>query len=316
MSPHRPALSVVVPAFNRAGLVRACLAALRRQTLPPDRYEVVVVDDASTDETPQVVSRLADGERVRLVRQPENRGRAAARNRGVREARAPLVVFVDSDVLVRPDFLAHHLDAHTRAGRPVLVRGPVAVIPEIPPGAGNGWLPLPPRLLAPSPAYLDTANASLPREELLAAGLFDEGFRAYGWEDVDLGFRLQRRGLPRVFRREAVAYHVQPAPTPQRFAEMARKEEERAASALRLLRKYPGWRTRFLVQQTPLHRLAYFLLAGGGVLNAATAPAVAARLRGLSLTTLEHLVLRAALNRHYLAALDRPARAAMRPDAG
>src|SRR3972149_4212980 len=187
-----PALRVVIPAYNQAATLRRTREALEQQPLDPHLYEVIVVDDGSTDETAALVrGRSADDPRVHLLQHGTNRGRSAARNSGIRTARGEIVVLIDSDILVRPDFLAHHLDAHRRSLHPVLCRGPVVDLPD-------GRLPEKPPALATSPAYLTTANASLPRQELLTAGLFDENFPAYGWEDFDMGFRLQRRGVPPV----------------------------------------------------------------------------------------------------------------------
>jgi GT2 family glycosyltransferase len=156
-----------------------------------------------------------------------------------------------------------------------------------------------------SPAYLDTANASIPRDVLLDVGLFDEGFRVYGWEDFDLGLRLQARGLPRAFSRDAVAFHVQPPVTLDAFDRQLAKEEERARSALYLLRKHPGLQTRILIQDTPVHRVLHLLLGGAGALTPDNAPALARWLRARGLALPAYLVLRGVLNRHYLRALDR-----------
>ncbi len=301
-SPGRPpALSVIIPAHNRGDLVTHTLRSLARQSLASDLYEVIVVDDGSTDGTPEVVTAWEkDGAPIRLLRRTANRGPGPARNDGVRNAGGEIVVFVDSDVVVRPDFLALHLEAHRQAKRAVVCRGPVVPVAEIP-AAGAPLQRLP--LAGYSPSYFDPANASVPRVELLAAGLFDERFGTYGWEDFDLGFRLQQRGLARVFRREAVAYHLQPAPSPQAFDRMLAKEEERARAAVYLYHKHPHWSTRWLIQHTPVHRVVYFLLAAGGLLNRGTAPALAVRFRRKGWITLEHLILRGALNRHYLAQL-------------
>lgn len=299
-----PALSVVIPAYNQAPLLRRTLETLLRQDLATSQYEVIVVDDGSTDETAEVVrERAAREPRVRLLRQETNRGRSAARNAGVQAAGGDIILFTDSDILVRPDFLARHLETHRQSRRPVLCRGPVVDIPD-------GRLPEHPAFVPPSPAYLTTANASLPRGELLAAGLFDENFRAYGWEDFDLGFRLQRRGLPRVYRREAIAYHILPASGEENFAEALRKEEERARTALYLYQKHPGWQTRVLIQDTLLHRLLYFVQAGGGLLHRGNVPAIGAALRRHGRPTLEYLLLRGVLNRHYLQTLRRERRRA------
>jgi len=300
-----PALSVVIPAYNQAPTLRRTLETLQEQTLDRGQSEVIVVDDGSTDETAAVTRGQAAGDpRVRLVQHAGNRGRSAARNTGVRAARGEIILLLDSDVIVPRAFLASHLDAHRRSRRPVLCRGPVVDIPD-------ARLPDRPPPFAASRAYLTTANASLRRGELLGAGLFDEGFPAYGWEDFDLGFRLQRRGLPRVFRRDAIAYHLPPAT--QSLEEALRKEEDRARAAVYLCAKYPGWQTRLLVQYTPFHRILYFLQAGGGLLSPRNGFGLALRLRRAGRPALANLALRSVLNRHYLTALRREwARAAHR----
>src|SRR6185369_12217861 len=106
-------LSVLIPTHNRAAKLRQCLDALRNQTLAPTSYEIIVVDDASTDETGSVLQHI---EGVRTFRQPRNGGPAAARNVAVRAARGRYVLFIDDDILVSPTTLAQHLAAHREAG--------------------------------------------------------------------------------------------------------------------------------------------------------------------------------------------------------
>jgi GT2 family glycosyltransferase len=224
-------LSVVVPTYNRSEVLRVCLASLARQTLSSDQFEVLVVDDGSTDDTESVVGSFRGALPVRYLRQPQNRGRAAARNRGIREASGDVVVFVDSDVFPVPGFLAAHRSVHLASPRAV-GRGPLLLTSHLDDPFGK-----PPLLPDPSPAFLDTANASVRREHLLAAGGFDEEFRHYGWEDADLGLRLRRMGLRRVYDRRALAYHYQPPATPESVPELLQKEEERARMAVRFLRK-------------------------------------------------------------------------------
>jgi GT2 family glycosyltransferase len=135
--------------------------------------------------------------------------------------------------------------------------------------------------------------------------LFDEGFRVYGWEDFDLGLRLQALGVPRVYDPEAVAFHVQLPPTAESLDQHLLKEEERARTALYLLRKHPGRQTRMLIQDTALQRAFHFAVGGGGLLTVRNAPRVAGWLRARGLHTLAFLVIRGVLNRHYLRSLDR-----------
>jgi len=294
-----PEIAVVVPTFNRAALLAHALEALARQTLEADRFEVIVVDDASTDETPAVLRRLGDGPLpLQVVRLPVNRGRGAARNAGIRTARGRYISFVDSDIVVGPDFLLWHLQTMTAHGGTVLSRGPVVLISHLQdlPAARA------PRLAA-SPAYLDTANAMLPREALLAAGLFDEGFPGYGWEDVELGVRLRRLGLRRVFCPQAVAFHIQPVADAAALPELLAREEERARSAVYFWQKHPTMQTRWLIQATPLHGAAYWLAALGGALDPARALRLARHLERRGRRGLAHVVARSVLNLHYYRSL-------------
>ncbi len=101
-----PVLSVIVPVYNGAETLRQCLTAICGQTLDRSRYEVVVIDDGSTDETP----RIAGDFPVRLVRLGQNGGRIVARIRGATEAACERLVFCDSRVILEPDALATVLE--------------------------------------------------------------------------------------------------------------------------------------------------------------------------------------------------------------
>lgn len=97
-----PLFSVVIPTFNRAHLVGRAIASVLAQTL--EDFEVLVVDDGSTDDTRDAVGRIADP-RVRLIALPANRGAAAARNAGIAAARGELIALLDSDDEYEPAFL-------------------------------------------------------------------------------------------------------------------------------------------------------------------------------------------------------------------
>jgi GT2 family glycosyltransferase len=296
-APRLMDLSVVIPTYNQADLLKESLRSLVDQSLLTDAYEIIVVDDGSTDHTATVLREF--GPPVRVVRLPTNRGRSAARNAGIREASAPLIVLIDSDIVVRRDFLASHLAAHRREGPGMLSRGPVVDV-DTTAQARNGPVPR----LAPSPAYLTTANAAVEKEALVRAGLFDEAFPGYGWEDFDLGFRLKRLGIRRVFCKEAVAFHVEPQDRAQDVAALLRKEEARARSGVYFCRKRARFETRLLVQATPVHRFLYWLQTGGGMVTPNKVATVRSALRRIGWDRLAHLVLRGVLNRHYLQTLE------------
>jgi GT2 family glycosyltransferase len=288
--------SVIVPTYNQAGSIGSCLASLVRQTLPADRYEILVIDDGSTDGTASIVAGFAAP--VRAVRLPHNRGRSVARNAGLREAHADLVVFIDSDVVVREDFLEWHLRTHRACGPGVLSRGPVVSVETLADVSRQRV----PRLAA-SPAYLDTANAALERSAVIKAGMFDEAFPGYGWEDFELGFRLRAGGIRRVFCRQAAAFHLQPRMGTGDLDVLFLKEEARARSAVYFFHKHPTVETRLLIQATTLHWFLYWLMAGAGTLHRGNLAVLLKRLEAGRLAGLAPLVVRSVLNRHYVASL-------------
>ena len=298
MSPqvNRIDASVIVPTYNQAGSLRHCLASLLAQTVPADRYEILVIDDGSTDRTSEVVAGFARA--VRIVRLPANRGRSAARNTGIRDARGDRLVFIDSDVVVRRDFLEWHLRTHRDHGPGIVSRGPVVPVDSLE-HVGERRVPR----WASSPAYLDTANAALERSAVINAGMFDEAFPGYGWEDFELGFRLRRNGIRRVFCRQAGAFHLQPAVQADALDALFAKEEARARSAVYFYRKHPMLETRLLIQATLVHRFLYWMMTGGGALHRGNLAAVVARLEAARLALPAQLAARSVLNRHYLASL-------------
>ncbi len=197
--------SVVVATHNRCGLLARVTEAILGQTLPPDRYELVIVDDGSTDGTQALCAELARRPGVRTLRQP-NRGVAAARNLGIREATGDVVAFTDDDCLVPPDWLGRLADGYARHPEAVGVGGRLVAPPDVLRaravariedhvarrvyGAGDDEALG--RFDCPAGG---TNNMSYRRAALLDAGGFDESFPPFVWgEDADLKLRLTRAG--------------------------------------------------------------------------------------------------------------------------
>lgn len=209
-------ISVVIPTHNRASILRRCLSALLDQTLDRARYEIIVVDDGSTDETPHLLTQ-SDG--VHTFRLARNSGPAAARNVGVRGARGRHVLFLDDDVLLAPGVLAQHLAAHQEAsGDHIAILGN-AIWPSDEPmspfmryliagrvGGGPMYRLIPDRNEV-SYHWFITRHVSVARTFMMQHGLFDEDFPyAYG-EDTELAYRLQRQGLRIIYRPDIVVQH-------------------------------------------------------------------------------------------------------------
>lgn len=264
-------LSVVIPTYNRLPILRQCLLALEAQRLAPplDQFEIVVVDDGSTDATvPWIEVEQARGSlpHVRLICQ-DHAGPAAGRNRGVDACRGDVVVFIDSDLVVTADFLLNHArslvsDWERQGDRLSFTYG--AVI-----NTTNFDCPTAERhkLRDLSWAYFATGNVAISRDLLERAGLFDPAFRLYGWEDLELGERLRRLGVRLVRCPEAVGYHWHPPFSLDQIPQLIQVEQERARMALVFFRKHPSWRVRLIIQYTWLHRLLWELLTLAGFLN-------------------------------------------------
>jgi len=295
-----PLISVITATRNRARVLARCLAALAAQSLDPAQYEVVVADDASTDDTPAVVEAARRSARgtVRAHRMPQRSGVPAARNAAIGDARGALIVFVDDDSLAPAQFLAAHLDAHRARPEGIVCRGPVIVTHDLdrPFDVRGGVLDI-------STAYFDTDNGSVSRADLLRAGLFDETFFPYGWEGLDLGFRLRRLGLRRVFRRDATLYHYRPEISPGTLGEMLAKEEERARTARIFYAKHPTLEARFAVQLTPLHLFLNTVQRGFGLVRADNVEALVEQTRRRGIPALGRVLLSGILNERYLARL-------------
>ena len=184
-----PEVSVVVPARDGAGTLPALLDSLAAQTLGRDRFEVVVVDNASVDATAEVAR--ATGAVVVSESVPN---RSRARNRGIEAARADRVAFTDADCIASPGWLEALLGC---AGQAPLLAGPViTTVRGDPPGAverlerrwrfaQEHWV---------REGWAATANLCVDRAALEAIGGFDPAYRHIG-EDADLCVRAQRAGL-------------------------------------------------------------------------------------------------------------------------
>ncbi|HEV7667835.1 MAG TPA: glycosyltransferase family 2 protein [Thermoanaerobaculia bacterium] len=241
-----PEFSVVVPTFNRMDVLPEVLAALDAQVGAPP-FEVVVVDDGSTDGTPGFLAdRTAAGTGVpfRHLRQ-ENRGPAAARNAGVEAAAAPWVAFLGDDTVPAPGWLAAHRDAHRRGGDDPLQ----AVI------GYTGWhsrMRLNPFLryinehglqfgyaLIREPEdvpfnFFYTSNLSLARD-LLRAEPFDLRFPYPAWEDIEVAYRMKKQGLRLSYENRARVAHDHPTD----LARFAVRQEKAGYCAVVFYRLHP-----------------------------------------------------------------------------
>lgn len=273
--------SIVIPTYNRYPLNLLTLFSLEAQTYDPSRFEVVLVDDASTDATSTILERHQFPFEIQYIRLPHNVGRPRARNIGIGAARGTHLIFLDAEILVDPGFVEAHMSLHLQHDR--LVAGGVLalkrVYTRVDPGfspeqqqdmisrlqqvpdlyakwQATAHLPDPPPLfdrqailegrfrdMAFPTAHAEyaevevfqrygdrfqgfhlpwimssTGNLSVPRAAIEQYGAFEE-YDGYGWDDIELGYRLYLQGYQFAHIRHVGSYHQEHPVGPANMAE-------------------------------------------------------------------------------------------------
>ncbi|MBI2638453.1 glycosyltransferase family 2 protein [Candidatus Peregrinibacteria bacterium] len=218
--------SVVIPTYNRSEILSQCLQALFTQDFDKSQYEIVVVDDGSQDATQETLKKFQKKSPVPLkFFHHKNCGQGVARNRGIVEALGEIILLLGDDMIAAPQLLKEHDRMHRRHPE-----GNAAVL---------GFITWHPKLaVTPLMRFMEqggailgrfgghqfafdllrgkhvadyrffyTSNISLKRS-LLAKFKFDPWFSGYGWEDIELGYRLTKEaGLVLYYEPAALAYH-------------------------------------------------------------------------------------------------------------
>lgn len=224
-------LSVIVPTHNRAEILSTCIKKLLAQKRV--KFEVVIVDDGSTDDTESVVRDIVrKNENVAYIKQ-EVSHQGVARNHGAELATGDIIVFIGDDIFVEPGFLKMHHDRHVDySDENVVVLGHTTWDPKLEineymrflesSGWQFGYQFLNPGMIGKAEPYkfFYTSNISL-KKSFFKHEKFNEDFRFYGWEDVELGYRLWRRHDMQIYYEpKAKAYHhhfIQPSDLPKKM---------------------------------------------------------------------------------------------------
>lgn len=199
-------VSVVVPVYNGAEHIGTCIEALLHQDFKPDQFEIIVVNNRSTDNTQEIIDRYP----VRSLYESK-RGPAAARNAGIRASTAKFIAFTDADCIPHDDWLSKLIFSMTDSvcgagGEIVSYYEDDAVSTFIDQIVFRQRY----NILQKSPPHITTANACYRRTSLEKIGLFDESFPFAAGEDRDLGERLAIAGEAFVFAEEAIVCHKHP----------------------------------------------------------------------------------------------------------
>jgi len=204
--------SLVIPTHNRLAMLLRVLDALERQENAP-QFEIVIINDGSTDDTERVLAKRDDI----VFRSQPNSGPGRARNLGVSLATGRFVVFIGDDTVPEPRFLAEHARMHSESGNDSLVaclgytgwpsdERVTAFMDYINDyGLQFGYRLIEDGGMVPF-NFFYTSNISIDRQ-LLADNPFDTTFPSAAWEDIELAYRLERRGLKIRYNAKAVTRH-------------------------------------------------------------------------------------------------------------
>ncbi|MDB9493272.1 glycosyltransferase [Spirulina major CS-329] len=263
--------SVVIPTYNRLAILQKCLRSLAHQTFTPDTpiqgYEVIVVDDGSTDGTIDWIAAHRAELPFVVTYAQDHAGPAQARNLGVKHAQGDRIIFIDSDLVVTPAFLQAHADGLAQGQRELgsdrcFTYGAVINTANFDHPTAEPY-----KITDFSAAYFATGNVAIAKQWLLTAGLFDTQFQLYGWEDLELGVRLKQLGLTLIKCPKAVGYHWHPPFSLDQIPNLIDKEIQRGRMGVLFYRKHPTWDVRMMIQMTWMHRLLWDILSLRGWLN-------------------------------------------------
>ncbi len=261
-------VSIVIPTYNRKPILKKCLKALENQTLNNNisKYEIIVVDDGSTDGTPSWIKKNSDVLSHVVLYEQDHGGPALGRNLGVMKSKYEIIIFIDSDLVVLNDFISCHVNKllfyWNKNNKKCFTYGSVINTSNFAKPESEMY-----KLTDISFAYFATGNVAISKELILNVGLFDTSFSLYGWEDLELGERLKKNGTKLVKCPEAIGFHWHPPFDCGQIESLISQEKERARMALIFYKKHPNLRVRFMIQLTPIHSLLWEIICLGGLIN-------------------------------------------------
>jgi glycosyltransferase involved in cell wall biosynthesis len=208
-----PLVSVIIPTYNRRSVLVTCLQALRSQTIAAELFEVIVIDDGSSDGTAAAVAgEMANWNGRLTYRWQSNAGANTARNCGIEMARGALLVIINDDSITVARFLAEHLRVHEdHPEENVAVLGRMTVSPGLPSSPvadlhlDASYKTFTGRTELDWTAFF-TCNISVKKSFLIRHGIFDTSLRWH--EDIELGERLSHHGLRVLYNPAALAFHL------------------------------------------------------------------------------------------------------------
>jgi len=245
-------ISVIIPTYNRVEKLKKCLEAVFDQIVPSDAYEVHVVNNASTDATSEFLSSIQDKYPNLFVHNLDRKGVCYARNYAIDKSKGEILLFINDDTYIKNNFIYEHLESHKKHFQRFFgVLGQTLWHPDLKVTPFMEWLTTSKALFgkfggtqfaydsikgdeAPDFRFFYTSNVSIKRS-FLGDLRFDEGFNQYGWEDSELGYRLEKNGLRLKYNPDAIAFHDHEI----KFNNYSEKQESSGKSAKYFAKLHP-----------------------------------------------------------------------------
>lgn len=251
--------TIAIPTYNRANLLPLVLERIAEQVknLSTYKIEILVLDDASFDNTVQILESFKTKypSFFRYILSEQNQGITKSRNILVKNALGDYLIFLDSDVLIAKDNIIKHIKTHEN-NKNIICQGSIKFVNTIE-NPENEKKNL---LTDYSNSFFDTANLSIEKSKIIEAGFFDENFSGYGWEDLELGIRLKKKGLKVLKNKSILTYHYKSNDNLLNLNELITKEKQRAKGALYFLSKHNTLEVKLMTQNTFFHTLLDSLL--------------------------------------------------------
>lgn len=211
-------ISLIIPTYNRGKILEKLFTSLEKQNYNPLDFEVIIVNDGSTDSTKEIANKQIKKSKIKIsIFNQKHKGPAAARNLGLKNAKGEIVLFLGDDIIANKKLLAEHASWQKKFSKEnIAVLGYVTWSPEIEVTELMNWLEengiqfaykdLKRKRIAKF-THLYTSNISFKKNFLIENGLFDEDFPYAAYEDLELGYRLHKKGLKILYNQRAIGYH-------------------------------------------------------------------------------------------------------------
>lgn len=226
-------VSVIIPTYNRAALLKKTLEALFEQSIK--NFEIIIIDDGSTDSTKKMMEKISSQRekqstkkiRLKYIRQ-KNAGQGNARNAGIKHAQGDICLFIGDDIMGTQKLLEEHLKFHKKYNeKNAAVLGLIKWHPDLIVTPFMEWMTNGSCILGKYGGhqfayeklegkkradyhFFYTSNISL-KTSILEKHPFDSNFQKYGWEDIELGYRLTKKEQLKIYYNfKAVAFHYHP----------------------------------------------------------------------------------------------------------